>query len=303
VYGFVAEQADLYPIIWMCRILDINRSGYYRWASHQQRPPTPRQRQTAQIRELIRTLFAASHGRPGRRPMHQLLRNQGCRCSLGLVHRLMAEQQLVARRHRRFRGTTRPDPAARTKHIPNHLTTATGARCFASTTPGTRLVSDITYLPTRDGWAYLAIVLDLANRAVVGWAVRSRCDTELVRAALAMARAQGAVRTDAIIHSDRGSQYTAIPFQQFCQTHRIRQSLGATGVCWDNAVAESFFAILKGDRRDEPIFPNLTAARHWLFPYIEVWYNRQRPHGTNMGHPPLAAAFSSNPPPLPVSFS
>jgi len=236
--------------------------------------------------------------------MRHLLAAQDIPCSPGLVHRIMAEQGLVAQRRRAWKRTTRRDPAARTPHIQNHCQDASGQRCFMSAQPGTKTVGDITYLPTREGWLYLAVVLDLATRAVVGWALRPSLHTDLVSSALTMARQHGHVAAGTIFHSDRGSQYTATAFQDQCAALGITQSMGATGVCWDNAVAEAFFATLKTDLAVEVgIFASHQAARQWTSPYIEGWYNRRRPHSWNNGAAPLVAGAQATAPLNAVSLS
>jgi len=242
------------------------------------------------LTQAIVTKFAETQQRVGRRPMRQLLAADGMPCSAGTVHTIMAEQQLIARRKRAWKRTTQRDPAARTAHIANHCQDAAHHRSFHSDQPGTVTVGDITYLPTREGWLYLAVVLDLANRAVIGWALRSTLQTELVTAALEMAQQQGALAPGAIFHSDRGSQYTSQCFQDTCATLGVTQSMGATGVCWDNAVAEAFFATLKSDLVSEVgTFATRSEGRAWVIRYIEGWYNRRRPHTANQGRPPLVA--------------
>lgn len=234
-------------------------------------------RNGAQLTAAIVTRFAAAHERVGRQPMRQLLRQDGIPGAPGTVHRIMAEPGLVARRRRAWKRTTRRDPAARTAHMTNPCRDPAGRRSFTSDQPGTIAVGDITYLPTREGWLSLAIVLDLATRAVTGWALRPHLRTELVSAALTMAAQQQRLPGGAIFHRDRGTQYTSAAFQAQCAARGITQSMGATGGCWDNAVAESFFATLKSD---------LVA---WVVRYIEGWYNRRRPHSWNHGTAPLIA--------------
>lgn len=286
----MAEEATTYPVTVMCRLLAINRASYYRWKERQAAPPSARQEWRAQLTAAIVTRFAAAHERVGRRPMRELLRQDGITCAPGTVHRIMAEQGLVARRRRAWKRTTRRDPAARTAHITNQCRDPAGRRSFTSDQPGAIAVGDITYLPTREGWLYLAIVLDLATRAVTGWALRPHLRTELVSAALTMAAQQQRLPGGAIFHSDRGTQYTSAAFQAQCAARGITQSMGATGVCWDNAVAESFFATLKSDLVAEVgTFATRPEARAWVVRYIEGWYNRRRPHSWNHGTAPLIA--------------
>jgi transposase InsO family protein len=299
----VAEEATIYPVTMMCRVLHLNRASYYRWRARQTGPPTARQQRHQQVTAAILARFAAAHERIGRRPMRHLLAQDQIRCSPGLVHRIMAEQGLQARRRRAWKRTTRRDPAARTAHITNRCRDEHGQRSFHSDRPGAVTVGDITYLPTREGWLYLAVVLDLATRTVIGWAMRPTLHTEVAQAALAMAHQHGRLRSGAIFHSDRGTQYTSQAFQDHCADVRVTQSMGATGVCWDNAVAESFFATLKCDLvAEEGTFATRQAARAWVVRYIEGWYNRRRPHQFNNGVPPLVA-WHQHSVQLPVSLS
>jgi transposase InsO family protein len=286
----VAEEAATYPVTMMCAALGLNRASYYRWRVRQVAPPTARAQRHQALTTAIVSRFAATHGRVGRRPMRTLLAADGMSCSLGTVQAIMREQGLVARRRRAWKRTTVRDPAAATMHITNHCRDATGRRDFTSAQPGTRTVGDITSLPTREGWLYLAVVIDLATRAVIGWSLRPSLHTEGVQSALAMARQHGRLFPAAIFHSDRGSQYTSAAFQQQCTTLTVTQSMGATGVCWDNAVAESFFATLKSDLTSEVgPFTTRQEARSWIVRYIEGWYNRQRPHSSVGNVPPLIA--------------
>lgn len=290
VYGLVAEEATTYPVTMMCRVLRRNRASYYRWKARQTTPPAARLQRHQAITATVRRVFVEAQERVGRRPMRQLLAAQGIACSPGLVHRIMTEQGLVARRRRAWKRTPRRDPTARAAHITNHCRDALGQRQFTSDHPGTVAVGDLTYLPTRAGGLYLAVVVDLATRAVIGWALRPTLHTDLVQAALAMAHQHGYLRPAAIFHSDRGTQYTSAAFQRQCAGLGVIQSMGATGVCWDNAVAEAFFATLKSDVVAEGgTFATRQDARAWIIRYIEGWYNRQRPHRVNDGTPPLVA--------------
>jgi putative transposase len=287
--GCIAELAASRQVRRTCQLLGVPASSYYAWRTRQHRPePTPRAARHQALTERIVALHAASNGMLGRRPMQQMLRDQdACGCSLGMVHRIMREQHLWARRHRRRVVTTRQDPAATA--IPNRYLAPDGARDFGSTEPGTRTVGDLTYIRTGEGWCYLYTVLDLATRAVVGWSLQDAPTSEGAVAALAMARASGRLAPAAIFHSDHGTQYTSTWVQVWCHEVGIRQSMGQTGVCWDNAVAESFFATLKGDLGHERRYATRTEARCAVVAYIEGWYNRKRPHSWNNGRPPLTA--------------
>lgn len=162
-------------------------------------------------------------------------------------------------------------------------------RDFTAQAPGTKLVGDITYLRTDQGWLYLATVIDLYTRMVVGWSMAPHMKTTLIIDAMTMARSHGYLQAGAIFHSDHGSQYTSKAFGAWCRGNRIRQSMGMTGQCWDNAVAESFFSTLKNEFYHHYSFETHKAARTAVMRYIEVFYNRWRPHTTNGGLPPATA--------------
>ena len=273
----------------MCRLLKVNRSSFYRWCARQDRPPTPRTQRHQEVTAAIHRVYADAAGRVGRRQVRMLLQHEGRTASLGMVHRIMQEAGLAAARVRAYRRTTVQDPAARTAHIRDWCLDASGRRSFASAVPGTKCVGDITYIRTGEGWMYQAVVLDLATRAVIGWSLQEQARTRLVIDALAMARTHGQLQHEAIFHSDRGAQYTSEAFQTWCREEHVTQSMGRTGVCWDNAVAESFFATLKGDLMPHTSFATKAAARRAIVTYIEGWYNRRRPHQHNAGTPPMVA--------------
>lgn len=284
----------------MCAWLDVHRSSYYRWKIQRDAAPGPRAQRRIDVGQHIRDLHAQWDGRPGRRSIQRLLAQHGEICSLGYVHRLMREQNLCARRSRQWRSTTRRRPGD--PRFPNACQTPTGARDFTASMPAARAVSDITMLRTDEGWTYLATVIDLATRAVVGWAMADHMRATLITDALAMAWTHHGIRRGSVIHSDHGSQYTSVHVQSWCHTHQIMQSMGATGVCWDNAVAESFFATLKGDLQDIR-FGSRREARAWLVRYIEGWYNRVRPHTYTNGNAPLTAWRQLTSRPFGVSLS
>ena len=286
--GGIAECASTRRVQRACRLLGVPSSSYYAWCQRH-RAPSPRAARRQVVTDRILAHHAAANGMLGRRPMQQVLRDQdSIHCSLGMVHRIMAEQGLCARRHRRCRMPRRGANAQPTT-IPNRLATAAGRCDFASTIPGSRTVGDLTYVRTDEGWTYLFTVLDLATRAVVGWSLQDTAITDGAIAALAMAHAQGRLADDAIFHSDHGAQYTSTGLDTWCQAMGVQQSMGETGVCYDNAVAESFFATLKGDLGRGRRYASRREARCVIVAYIEGWYNRKRPHGYNDGQPPLIA--------------
>ncbi len=203
-------------------------------------------------------------------------------CSVGLVAKIMRTQGLEAVQPRAFRVTT--------THGEGDVYPADFIeRDFTSSEPGTRLVGDITYLKTAEGWLYLATVIDLATRMVVGWQMADHMRASLVIEALTMARLHGHVKRKAIFHSDRGTQYACKEFAKYCKRIGVVRSMGRTGVCWDNAAAESFFATLKNEMYYRYRFPTRNRARFAVAEYIEVFYNRKRMHSSIGYRTPLEA--------------
>ena len=192
-------------------------------------------------------------------------------CSVGLVADLMRELGLRACQPRAYKRTTVPGEQPVTS--PDLI-----GRDFTATAPGQRLVGDITYLKTGEGWLYLATVIDLATRMVTGWQLAGHMRTSLITSALDMAITHGHVQPGAVFHSDKGAQYTSAEFTRFCQSRGIRTSTGRTGVCWDNAAAESFFGAMKNEMYYRQSFPTRARARFAVADYIEVFYNRRRLH-------------------------
>ena len=253
-------------------MLGVARSSYYAWSNRTESATAARRRELA---ERIKKIFDDSRQSSGCRRVAAQLNRDGHECSVGLVADLMRELGLKAVQPRAYKRTTLPgeEPVSSPDLI---------GRDFdpTSSTPGQRLVGDITYLRTGQGWLYLATVIDLATRMVVGWQLAEHMRTSLVVDALQMAIDGGYVLPDAIFHSDRGTQYTSREFTQFCREKRVRTSVGRTGVCWDNAAAESFFAALKNEMYYRQSFPTRARARFAVAEYIEVFYNRRRLHST-----------------------
>jgi putative transposase len=263
-----AEKAN-YPLAWMCRLLTVPRSSFYAWRNRVESPTAARRRELA---AQVARVFDDSRQTSGCRLAAQLGRD-GHEASVGMVADLMRELGLAAVQPRAYKRTT-----VAGEHpivIPDLI-----GRDFTATEPGLRLVGDITYLPTGQGWVYLATVLDLGTRMVVGWQMATHMRTSLVVDALQMALDSGHLRPDAIFHSDRGTQYTSAEFALFCKENQVRTSVGRTGVCWDNAAAESFFASLKNEMYHRYTFATRTRARFAVADYIEVFYNRRRLHST-----------------------
>ena len=261
-----------YPLGELCEALGVSASGYHAARS---RPPGPRARENRELLGAMCAIHAHRHTRCYGSPrMTRQLRRSGLRCSENRVARLMAREGLRARPRRPFwPKTTRPDHAAHPS--PNLL-----ADAAPPAAPGTHLASDITYIPTREGWLYLAVVIDLYSRAILGWDLSESLRAEGVASALRRALAGGLVRTDAIFHSDRGCQYSAASTRRLLAAHGLRQSMSAAGCCYDNAAAESFFASLKSETlEDGQPPPSKARARLLLFDYLETFYNRKRLHG------------------------
>ena len=264
-----AEKVN-YDITFMCRLLKVARSSFYAWIN---RAETPSRARRQALGTEITVEFEASRQTSGCRRITAALNRRGIACSVGLVADLMRELGLAAVQPRAYKRTTVPGDAP--VPAPDLL-----ERDFTAEQPGQRLVGDITYLRTGQGWLYLATVIDLATRMVVGWQLAAHMRTSLVIDALQMAIDGGHVAPDAIFHSDRGTQYTSAQYETFTTRHGIRRSLGRTGVCWDNAAAESFFAALKNEMYYRQSFTTRARARFAVAEYIEVFYNRKRLHST-----------------------
>jgi transposase InsO family protein len=252
----------------MCRVLEASVSAYYEWEREQE---SAHERRDDELSALIRRLFAEFRGRYGAPRIQRELAKAGVRVSRKRVARLMRENGLFAKSRRKFKATTDSNHALPV--APNLL-----EQRFDAERPNTVWVSDITYLRTRQGWMYLAVIIDLFSRKVVGWSLRERMTAELVCEALDAAVQQRRPPPGLIFHSDRGSQYASRAFRRRLWRYRMRQSMSGKGNCWDNAVAESFFATLKKELVRDHAFETRAAARNEVFEYIEVFYNRRRSH-------------------------
>ena len=255
----------------MCRLLGVPRSSYYAWCRRVETPTRARRRELA---VLIRAAFNDSRQTFGCRRIARALNRAGHECSIGLVADLMRELDLKAVQPRAYKRTTVAGEQ------PVDSPDLIGRDFAAGGAPGRRLVGDITYLKTAQGWLYLATVIDLATRMVVGWQLADHMRTSLVTDALGMGIDAGLIAPGAIFHSDRGTQYTSAEFARYCAARRVRTSVGRTGVCWDNAAAESFFAALKNEMYYRSSWPTRARARFAVAEYIEVFYNRRRLHST-----------------------
>ncbi len=265
-YKFIHMHRGEFSIQMICRLLGVTRAGYYAWREH---PVSDRAQEDARLLRLIRASFTASHGIYGAPRVFLDLREQGERCSKHRVARLMRENGLRALHGYRTRHIPSPKPQAL---IPNLL-----QRKFTVSRPNEAWVTDITYIRTWQGWLYLAVVLDLFSRRVVGWAVRPTIHRELVLEAVMKAVRSRRPRK-ALIHSDQGSQYGSDACRRFCKDNRLEPSMSRRANCWDNAVAESFFSSLKKERIKKRIYANREAAASDVSDYIEGFYNPVRRH-------------------------
>ena len=254
----------------MCRVLDVSASGFYAW---RQRPASQRSIENAQLLEKIRRVHLESRKTYGSPRIHRVLRDSGIECGRHRVSRLMRSARIVAQRMIRYR---RISKTSHGRDVADNLVN----RNFSVMSPNRVWASDMTYIWTGGGWLYLAVVLDLASRRVVGWAMDRRMTDQLTRNALAMALQQRRPEAGLIHHSDQGSQYASIGFQSMLKEHGIKCSMNRLGDCYDNAVVESFFKTLKAELVKEVRFKDREHGRLKLFEYIEVFYNRQRLHST-----------------------
>lgn len=268
-YAFVAAHASSYPVKMLCRVLGLARSGYYRW---KKQPSSKRAQQDTTLWAQIQTIFRDSRRTYGSPRVQASLQAQGIRCSKKRVARLMRTNTLIARRKRRSVHTT--DSGHNEPIAPNEL-----ARNFQTGAPNQVWVADITYLPTREGWLYLAVVLDLYARRVVGWSMDVTLERKLVIGALKGALGYRQPTAGLLHYNDRGSQYASADYQTLLIQAEMRPSMSRKGNCWDNAVMESFFASLKAEIGVE-VFDSHAHARGCVFDYIERFYNRQRRHST-----------------------
>jgi len=267
-FAFIAREKATYGVDLLCRVLGVSRSGFY---ASRTRAVSPRQQTDQQLAVHVAAAHAASRQRYGSPRVHHELRTQGHEIGRHRVARMMREQGLQARKTRRFQTTTDS----------NHgLPVAANVldRQFTVDAPNVAWVSDITYLWTREGWLYLAVILDLFSRRVVGWTLSDQIDRRLVLDALAMALRNRRPGPGLLFHSDRGSQYASDDVQACLKAHGIVGSMSRKGNCWDNAVAESFFSTLKMELVHDADWRTHAQAMAAVAEYIEIFYNTQRRH-------------------------
>jgi len=267
-YAFIREHQAQYPVQRMCSVLGVSSSGYYDWFD---RPESSRSRSNRSLITKIRCFHQASRKTYGSPRIHRDLQESGEMVSVNRVARLMKQEGIQAKMARRFVATT--DSKHSMKAAPDRL-----QRRFRTDAPNRAWVSDTTFIPTRQGWLYLAVILDLYSRQVIGWAMGEKNDRELVSNALTMAVWRRGMVKDVIVHSDQGSTYASSDYQKLLQNHSLSCSMSRKGECLDNAVAESFFGTLKTELVDDEDYKTKDEARASLFHYIETFYNRRRRH-------------------------
>jgi len=269
-YAWITAHHDSYPVKMMCELLEVSTSGYY---DSLKPTPSARAQRRAQIAAAAEAAYRDSHCIYGYRKVHDDLEERKIDCCRETVRRVLREKGLCSRTKRKFVVTT---DSRHDQPVAANLLD----RDFQATAPNQKWSADITYIPTRKGWLYLAVVMDLFSRRIVGWATAASLHTTLVLDALDMALRRRAPAAGLMHHSDRGCQYAANDFQQLLADHRITCSMSRKGNCWDNAPTESFFGKLKTEWVHGVDYDDHDEANRHLFEYIEVFYNRKRKHAT-----------------------
>jgi putative transposase len=269
-FAFIAKHRHVWPVSWLCEALDVSRSGFHAWL---RRGPSARERADEGLIVKIRSSFVGSARTYGARRVWRDVLAEGLSCGLHKVERLMRMNALRARPRRR--GLPKDDGARSLAVAPNLLD-----RQFAAERPNQRWIADFTYIWTAEGWLYVAAVIDLFSRRVVGWSMKAEMTAQLVTDALVMAIWRRG-RPDALLHhSDQGSQYASAQFQQLMADNGVACSMSRSGNVWDNAAMESFFSSLKTERIGKKVYRSRDAARADVFDYIERFYNPVRRHST-----------------------
>jgi transposase InsO family protein len=268
IFSFIERHKDLWPVTLLCQTLGVSCQGFYAWRD---RPSSEQQRRRDALLVAIRAVHAEVKQRYGSPRIHAELQARGVACSVNTVAKLMHDNNVRAKTTRKFKNTTdsnHPLPVA-----DNLLD-----RQFDPHGPNERWLADITYIPTREGWLYLAAIEDLYSRRVVGWSMADHMESRLVVDALEMAVARRLPAEGLLAHSDRGSQYASAHYQQLLGKHGIACSMSGVGQCWDNAPMESFFASLKKELVHHEDYQTKAEARGSIFEYIEAFYNPKRRH-------------------------
>jgi putative transposase len=255
-------------VIRLCCVLEVSTSGYYAWLN---RPESQRSQENKNITQRIRYYHKRSHGIYGAPKIHRDLQAEGLECSRPRIARLMKSAGIASKLRRKFITTT--ESKSTTQPAPDRL-----QRKFVVDRPNRAWVSDTSFIPTREGWLYLAVILDLYSRQIIGWSMSNKNDTALVEGALTMALGQRGHVSNVILHSDQGSTYASERYRKRMENSQLQSSMSRKGECLDNAVAESFFGSLKNEWVYHEDYRTRSEAKQSLFEYIEVFYNRGRRH-------------------------
>ena len=268
-YEFIETYRSTFSVEKMCQTLDVSRSGYYCW---RRAPKSDRAQANIKLLKKIKETYKRFQGVYGSPRITQELREAGVECSENRVARLMRENEIAAKTKRKFKVTT--NSGHNLPVVPNLVNQE-----FTAAAPNQLWLSDITYIWTREGWLYLAAILDVFSRQIVGWSMNKRMTKELVLNALKQALGRRSITSELIFHSDRGSQYAAHEVRELLEQHGIKQSMSKKGDCYDNAMMESFISSLKRELiYPFPAFENRSEAKSSVFYYIEIFYNKIRRH-------------------------
>ena len=277
-YAFIRANKEVFSVHRLCRMTGVHRSGYYAWIKQ---PKSFRQKEDERLVGLIKQLWLESGCIYGYRKIHDDLMDLGETCGHNRVARLMRKNGLKAQvgyKKPHYKGTGKVATLA-----DNHL----NQEDFDAHEPNQSWVTDITYVRTHEGWLFLAVVIDLFSRQVIGWSMQPRMFTDIALKALLMAMWRRKPSGEVVVHSDQGNQYTSGDWQKFLKAHNLVCSMSRRGNCYDNAVAESFFQLLKRERIKRKIYKTREEARRDIFDYIEMFYNPVRRHGNNDGLSPV----------------
>jgi len=270
-FPFIRDHLTAFPVTASCAALDVSRAGYYAW---HRRSASPRRQRRAELTVQIQAVHTRNRGVYGSPRVCRALQAQGQKVCENTVARVMQEQKIRAKTKRKF--VPRTTDSRHQQPVAGNVLN----REFSAVQPNRKWVADITYIPTDEGWLYLAGVLDLCSRRIVGWAMADHLKTDLVSEALQMALVHRRPGAGLLHHSDRGVQYASEDYQQLLHEHEMEVSMSGRGDCWDNAAMESFWATLKTELVHQEHYATREQARQSIFEYIEVFYNRQRLHSS-----------------------
>jgi len=276
IYSFIKSERNTHKVTTLCRVMGVSRSGYY---EHIGKPASKRSKEDSELTEQILDIHHKSHKTYGKRRVQKYLARQGRAVGLERVSRLMRQANIQAKATRRFKTTT--DSNHNERISPNTLD-----RQFEVDKPNHRWVSDITYIRMKSGFSYLAVIMDLFSRRIVGWAIDNQMSSSIINRALDMAVINRKSVNGCLLHSDQGTQYASLPFRTRLKQYGMKQSMSRRGNCWDNAPCESFFHTLKVEWVEKKIYQNLEEVKSHLFHFIERFYNRFRMHSSNNFYSP-----------------